>query len=57
MQELQKLAKDLHNNLSIIKDKEKQIKEIYNFLYKSYILGTGFTKYKDYKRIVPIKKL
>jgi hypothetical protein len=51
------LAKDLHNNLSIIKDKEKQIKEIYNFLYKSYILGTGFTKYKDYKRIVPIKKL
>jgi hypothetical protein len=67
IQELQKLAGELYDKLPIIREeneKKKQIKEIYNSLYKAYILGSNycsnFVKNKDYKRIdeeLSIKKL
>jgi len=53
--ELQSLSEDLHKKLLTIVDEKKRIKEIYNFLYKSYILGINYCSNsmskKDYKRI------
>lgn len=47
--ELEKLTKDLFNKLSLLQNKEDKEREIYNFLYRAYILGITIYLQKSIK--------